>query len=123
SGITVTSTLINPNGTSATLAITVGANATGKFTLVGTNPAGTSDSTPVVGFVRGSPPFNSIVVPGSNPSADPDSDGLTNQQEITAGTDPLSADTDGDGAVDGLEITLASDPRDPASLPNPRSSG
>ena len=75
--------------------------------------------TPVVGFVKGAPPFNTISVPGSDPNADPDKDGLTNAQEIVAGTDPLNGDTDGDGYPDGLEVTLGSDPRDPKSIPDP----
>lgn len=35
---------------------------------------------------------------------DPDADGLTNQQEVTNGTDPKLADTDADGLNDGAEI-------------------
>ncbi len=34
---------------------------------------------------------------------DPDSDGLTNAQELDAGTNPTVADTDGDGIMDGAE--------------------
>lgn len=36
---------------------------------------------------------------------DPDGDGLTNDQELNAGTDPNNADTDGDGLMDGEELT------------------
>jgi len=37
-------------------------------------------------------------------SADPDNDGLTNAQELAAGTDPTKADTDGDGLSDKDEV-------------------
>ncbi len=123
SGITVTSSSIGGTGTSATLNVAIGANVSGEIVLVATNPAGSSDATPVLGFVRSATSFNTLVVPGSSPTADPDKDGLTNQQEITAGTNPLAGDTDADQAIDGLEVTLGSDPRDPNSLPTPSISG
>jgi len=37
-------------------------------------------------------------------SADPDNDGLTNDQEKELGTDPKNPDTDGDGLSDGQEV-------------------
>ena len=48
-------------------------------------------------------------------SADSDSDGLTDGQEVKGtGTSPLNPDTDGGGASDGLEVTQhASNPLDP----------
>ena len=123
SGINVTSATINGAGTSATLNVSVPAVTTGRLTLVATNPAGTSDSTPIVGFVLGAPAFNTISVPGSDGAADPDRDGLTNTLEIAHGTDPLNADTDGDTWVDGLEVTLGSSARSARSVPNPTASG
>ena len=46
---------------------------------------------------------------------DPDLDGLTNLQEIAAGTDPNNSDTDGGGENDGSEVLLfGQDPLDPA---------
>lgn len=39
----------------------------------------------------------------SLPSADPDNDGLTNLDELNAGTNVRSADSDGDGLTDGIE--------------------
>jgi len=38
-----------------------------------------------------------------NNEDDPDNDGLTNQEEMMVGTNPLDADTDGDGISDGQE--------------------
>src|SRR5206468_114442 len=37
-------------------------------------------------------------------SGDPDSDGLTNAEELAAGSNPTMADTDSDGLNDGLEV-------------------
>ena len=61
---------------------------------------------------------------------DQDNDGLTNDQEVVAGTDPTNPDTDGDGINDGTEyngpdgdpLTMGDntdplDPCDPAQLP------
>ncbi|RMG88084.1 MAG: hypothetical protein D6714_01230, partial [Bacteroidetes bacterium] len=51
---------------------------------------------------------------------DQDGDGLTNDEELAAGTDPMNPDTDGDGLADGDEVNgdpnnngQISDPNDP----------
>jgi hypothetical protein len=116
--ISVGSAVVNVAGTSATVSVTPDAKTTGRYTLVGTNAARSSDATPAIGFVKGSGAFNTISIPGSDPNADADSDGLTNAQEITLGTDPLNGDTDGDGFVDGMEAALGSDPLDAKSVPS-----
>ncbi|MDP7112877.1 MAG: hypothetical protein QGH45_12985 [Myxococcota bacterium] len=46
----------------------------------------------------------------SDGGADPDGDGLTNDEEVQHGTDPDDPDTDGDGYDDGDEVHGASDP-------------
>ena len=48
--------------------------------------------------------FGSIA--NADAGADPDGDGLTNQQEYQLGTDPTNPDTDGDGISDGDEVNL-----------------
>ena len=47
-----------------------------------------------------------VTVTNDWPTADCDNDGLTNQDEVTAGTDPLDPDTDGDGVLDGTEVNV-----------------
>ncbi|MBT7096423.1 hypothetical protein HN937_03550, partial [Candidatus Poribacteria bacterium] len=55
-----------------------------------------------------------VHVYGTNPtSADTDSDGLDDGDEVEDGTDPDDADTDDDGLDDGEEVDLGSDPTDP----------
>ena len=44
---------------------------------------------------------------------DCDLDGLTNDEEILAGTDPNNGDTDGDGLGDGEEVDFGTDPINP----------
>ena len=54
--------------------------------------------------------------PGSiEGDTDPDGDGLTDEQELALGTDPLNADSDGDGVDDGTEVAAGTDPLDAAS--------
>ena len=52
----------------------------------------------------------------SNPLEDCDNDGLTNDEEITAGTDPLNPDSDGDGVIDGTEVADGTNPTEPCDL-------
>lgn len=47
-----------------------------------------------------------LVWRGSSGSADPDGDGLTNDQEKQFGTDPKNPDSDGDGIKDGDEVNV-----------------
>jgi hypothetical protein len=48
---------------------------------------------------------------------DMDNDGLSNEQELTLGTDPRKFDTDGDRWPDGLEIEAGTLPLDASSFP------
>ena len=123
SQISITNVSINAAGTSGTMSLSINSSARGYFTFVASNSVGSSNSTPVVGFLPTVTSFNTISVPGSDPNADPDNDGLGNAQEITLGTDPLNGDTDADSYVDGLEVLLGSNPLDPVSIPNLTKSG
>lgn len=107
SALTVNSISIDPSGTSATLGITIAADAAGSFTLVATNGAGSSSAFPSSS--------NTITI--LEGALDPDGDGLTHAQEVSLGTDPFRADTDGDGFGDGIEVTAGSNPLDPQSTP------
>ncbi len=50
-------------------------------------------------------------------AGDSDTDGLTDEEEATLGTDPNNPDSDGDGILDGAEVENGTDPTDPNSGP------
>jgi len=50
----------------------------------------------------------------TDPTGDPDSDGLTNAQEALWNTDPMNPDTDHDGYTDGEEVKAGHNPTIPA---------
>jgi len=57
----------------------------------------------------------SIIPSTSSQSNDSDGDGLSDDEEMDQGTDPLDPDSDDDGLTDGEEIDLGTDPLDPDS--------
>ena len=68
----------------------------------------------------GSPDGEEVLIDATDPLdgfddlaglVDSDNDGVTNRDELLAGTDPYDADTDGDGLDDGAEGVAGSDPR------------
>jgi hypothetical protein len=59
-------------------------------------------------YYFGSPDCQNEKVCGGN--ADPDNDGLTNDDEYRFGTNPVNPDTDRDGMVDGEEIQTGRNP-------------
>ncbi|MFA5954129.1 MAG: hypothetical protein WC817_01150 [Patescibacteria group bacterium] len=76
-------------------------------TPIDTNAAPTTEVTPRPDLqLQGQGP--------ASPEDDSDQDGLSNAQEITAGTDPQNPDTDGDGLFDGEEVrSFGTDPLKP----------
>ena len=58
---------------------------------------------------------------GTDPNnPDTDGDGVSDGDEIKKGTDPKNPDTDGDGVSDGDEIKAGTDPKNPGSVPQPK---
>lgn len=52
----------------------------------------------------------------SDAAGDADSDGLTNVQEYTQGSNPRAVDSDGDGVTDGVEVQTGTSPTDAGSF-------
>ncbi|NNC02241.1 OmpA family protein [Corallococcus exiguus] len=78
------------------------ADGTYTVTAVSTNGAGTNSTTATTTFT--------VNTAGT---VDTDGDGLTDEEEILAGTDPNNPDTDGDGIPDGIEVKVGgTDPLD-----------
>ncbi|NPC68618.1 OmpA family protein [Corallococcus exiguus] len=78
------------------------ADGTYTVTAVSTNGAGTNSTTATTTFT--------VNTAGT---VDSDNDGLTDEEEILAGTDPNNPDTDGDGIPDGIEVKVGgTDPLD-----------
>jgi beta-lactam-binding protein with PASTA domain len=55
--------------------------------------------------------------PEGSPDEDPDHDGLSNQEEDAAGTNPWKSDSDGDGIGDRTELNRGTDPLNRESKP------
>ena len=59
----------------------------------------------------------------TNGSGDADFDGVSDSDELAAGSDPNSSDSDSDGFTDKLEIGIGTDPANGASTPDAEYSG
>ncbi len=105
--VVVTADVVDAGGAAATLDLEVGMGVSGTFTLKASSVGGSSSDLPS--------PLNTLLVLAS--SGDEDRDGLSNGDELAAGTDPFDRDSDGDGFIDGDEVADGSDPTNPASLP------
>jgi YD repeat-containing protein len=104
--VTTSGVTISPDGTSATMSLTLAASAIGTFTTIATNNAGSSNPLPT--------PNNTLTVISTNPSADADGDGLTNIYETAISSDPLNPSTANDGLPDGWALFFGLSPSNPA---------
>ena len=102
--ISASNVSISPDGTSATMTLTLAANAVGSFALVATTAAGSSSQ------VAGA--NNTLTVLSTNPSADADGDGLTNLYEEAITSNPLNPSTAGDTIPDGWALFFGLNPSD-----------
>ncbi|MGA2357344.1 MAG: Ig-like domain-containing protein, partial [Terriglobales bacterium] len=100
--INISNVSISPDGTSASMTLTLTSTAVGSFTLVATTAGGSSSQT--------GGPNNTLTGISTNPSADADGDGLTNIYEEAIGTNPLKASTTGDGIPDGWAVYFGLNP-------------
>jgi YD repeat-containing protein len=94
--IAASNVVINSNGTSATMTLTLASTATGSFALLATNGTGSSSQIPG--------PNNTLSVLSTNPSVDTDGDGLADTYEEAIGSNPLQASTTNDGLPDGWAL-------------------
>ena len=136
----------DPNATSPTCDQDNDGLTNAEETTAGTNPTnpdsdgdGLYDGEEVEGTDHPATPITATSTSDPNdpcdpnataPTCDQDNDGLTNAEEVTAGTNPTNPDTDGDGLYDGEEVngvdntttplvaTTVTDPVDPCD-PNP----
>ena len=115
--LAIASAAINLGGASATLVVSPPASAKGYYTLIATGAWGPSSAIPKVGFLPTVTAFHTISIPGSSPTADPDTDGLTNARNSRLAPIPLTPIPTADRYLDGLEVLYGSDPLNPASIP------
>lgn len=104
--ITPSNVAVSPDGTSATMSLTLSASAAGSFLVAATNPSGSSSQVPAFN--------NTLTVLSNTPSADADGDGLTNIYEAAIGSNPLNPSTANDGIPDGWALFFGLNPSNPA---------
>jgi hypothetical protein len=100
--IAASNVVINSNGTSATMTLTLASTAAGSFALLATNGTGSSSLIPG--------PNNTLSVLSTNPSVDTDGDGLADIYEEAIGSNPLQPSTTNDGLPDGWALFYGSSP-------------
>jgi large repetitive protein len=103
--ITASNVVISPDGSSATMSLALSPSASGSFTVLATNTAGSSSQL--------ASPNNTLTVLSNNPSADADGDGLTNIYEGAISSDPLNPSSANDGIPDGWALFFGLNPSNP----------
>ena len=100
--ITISNVVVNSNGTSATMSLTLASNAAGSFALVATSGTVSTSATLSAS--------NTLTILSSDPNADSDGDGLTNIYEAAIGTNYANFSTTGDGLPDGWAVFYGLNP-------------
>jgi YD repeat-containing protein len=113
--ITISNVVINSNGTSATMTLTLASNAAGSFTLVATNATGSSPAIPSAS--------NTLTILSSDPNVDFDGDGLTNIYEVAIGSNYANSSTTGDGIPDGWAVFYGLNPLNAAAASQTAANG
>lgn len=111
---TVLGEITSVPGEGATIDVPVGSTVT--VTVNGGQPEGTTLEASELTFVaqEGANPVTLVFVePATQEPVDTDGDGLSDDEEVSLGTDPTSVDTDADGVQDGGEINAGTDPLAP----------
>jgi hypothetical protein len=94
---------------SGTFSNTVSSDGTYYYSTRAIDKAGNASATP-------SGNSGAMVIINSSAPIDSDNDGLSDDDEISRGTDPNKADSDGDGISDGQEVTDGTNPLDKGSM-------
>jgi len=108
----------NPSAASDTADCDVDGLTNGEETALGTDPNNPDTDGDTINdgdeINNGSDPLNACDPNNTGLGTDDcDADGLTNDEEALAGTDPNNPDSDGDGDTDGEEVNNGTSPVDP----------
>jgi YD repeat-containing protein len=104
---TATNVTVSPDGTSATMTLTLAANFTGPTIVAATNAGGSSSPVPTAA--------NTLTVVSTNPNLDSDGDGLTDVYEVAISSNPENSSTTNDGIPDGWAAYYGLNPNDPSA--------